>query len=474
VPASGYPEVLVRRVAIIVFSSLAAMALFAAVVSARHSNDSDPRVVIYDPNPAHLWNRVYATLLVREDKHRNRFGEDSLQPPLWPESEHLLSEPSHKLASQVLDEFLRTHGETLVHDPVKRAVFLHDLWAVFDWSVAQSPARDRPQYNNEKKELQARLAEVLRRLALTPDEIKSLPDNYAQAVASGAFAKQYDPAQPEQAFLPPDLFDPHGPWVCIQPSPEGFEIGGVAKMHVAAFSGRSGFLVFVRLPNGRKATMDYFQSLWDFPQPWIHGPSIAEDQAIENPDLPSFPAGTQVALVRRMTLFDNQGNVAASSITESVQLRVYHAITTMEERNFGNGNMNEVKRNSGQDFFEIKFSRPLLFSGRNGGLRAVARDEKEFSTFQSQGDDPFEGRSLRPKSADTPPELQTCVWCHSGGGVRSLNSRDALLKPNRRQQEPQNVDYGPIYWSDDAAVGWKGSRFDWGLLNGYWKAAPQQ
>jgi hypothetical protein len=68
--------------------------------------------------------------------------------------------------------------------------------------------------------------------------------------------------------------------------------------------------------------------------------------------------------------------------------------------------------------------------------------------------------------------MQSCVWCHSGGGVRSLNSRSSLLKPNRLQQEPRNIDYGPIYWGDSAAIGWKSNHYDWGLLNGYWKSAP--
>jgi hypothetical protein len=346
-----------------------------------------------------------------------------------------------------------------------------DLWAVFDWSVQQFPARDRPPYTKEKQELQARLAEVLRRLALTPEELKSLPDNYSQATAAGAFAREYDPANRQRPFLPPDLFDPRGPWVCIQPSPESDS--GVAKMHIWNVSARSGFFVFVKLPEGRKATMDYFQSLWNFPQPWVPGPVSAADQARENPDLPPFPAGTEVALVRRMTLFDNQGNLAASSITESVQIRVYRSITTTEER-FLNGNMAEVVKNSGQDFFEFKLSRPLLFSNKNGGLRAVAPDERELSTFQTQGDDPLEGAPGRPAFAGkTLPEMQRCAWCHSGGGVRSLNSRSSLLKPNRLQQEPRNIDYGPIYWGDSAAVGWKASHYDWGLLNGYWKSAPR-
>jgi hypothetical protein len=68
----------------------------------------------------------------------------------------------------------------------------------------------------ERKELQTRLAEVLRRLALTPEQVVALPNNYQQAVASGEFAKEYDPQHRERAFLPPDLFDPQGPWVELE------------------------------------------------------------------------------------------------------------------------------------------------------------------------------------------------------------------------------------------------------------------
>jgi hypothetical protein len=280
-----------RRVAIVVALALAGMAVCAAVVFA-HRQDPEKSVTIFDPNAAHLWNRLYAALLIRQDRHGRLYGEDSLDPLLWLESEHLLSEPSHQRAMRVLDEFLNTHGEALVRNPLKRAMLARDLWAIFDWSTNQYARLDKPQYDKQKQELQARLAQVMRRIALTPDEIKALPDNYAQAVASGAFGKAYDEEHPEVPFLPPDLFDPRGPWVCITPSPESDN--GVAPMHLFNFSGRSGFLVFVRLPEGRKATYDYFQTLWNFPQPYVQGPSIADDQAPINPDLPSFPAGTEV------------------------------------------------------------------------------------------------------------------------------------------------------------------------------------
>src|ERR1039458_874113 len=197
---------------------------------------------IYDPNPSHLWNRLYAVLFIREDSHGVQFGADSLDPLLWTETEHLLAEPSHERALRVLDEFLRTHAENLIHDPIKRAMLQRDLWAVFDWSVQRFPARDRPPYTKEKEELQARLAEVLRRLKLTPEELKSLPDNYSQATASGAFAKEYDPANRQRPFLPPNLFDRPGPGDSTQPIPKRVSGGRRRTTGTGPGNGRRPFL----------------------------------------------------------------------------------------------------------------------------------------------------------------------------------------------------------------------------------------
>jgi len=127
---------------------------------------------------------------------------------------------------------------------------------------------------------------------------------------------------------------------------------------------------------------------------------------------------------------------------------------------------------SGQDFFETRISRPLLFSGKQGGLRATAAEEREPPTFQTIGEDSI-GESPKPARFDAssfPPTMQLCVNCHSGGGINSFNSLNSLLKPTRLQQEPRDVNYGPRYWSEDNALWWKENRYDWGLLNGYWQS----
>src|ERR1700733_10809741 len=145
---------------------------WAAEASSRSPQFHGVSIAVYDENPSHIWNRLYAALRVREDSQGNTYGEDSLDPMLWVETEHLLSEPSAGLALRTMNEFLRIHGETLIQSPLKRAMLQHDLWAVFDWSVQQSSWRGRSGYGTEKAELQTRLAEVLRRLALTTEQIK--------------------------------------------------------------------------------------------------------------------------------------------------------------------------------------------------------------------------------------------------------------------------------------------------------------
>ncbi|MGA8151596.1 MAG: hypothetical protein WB952_11650 [Terriglobales bacterium] len=431
------------------------------------SQASPQAVALYDTNRAHIWNRLHESLLVREGPTGIHYGVDSLDPLLWLNSKHLLVQPSHRSALRVLDEFLHTHAENLIHDPVKRAILQRDLWAVFDWSVQRQPEHlGEAQYEEEKRELQIRLAEALRRLALTSKQIEALPDNYAQAVASGEFGKEYQPEHRDRPFLPPDLFDGRGPWVEIEAPGE---IEPVAATHVYAVSGRSRFLVFIRLPQGRKATLDYFRTLWDFPEPWIVRADEPK-QAEVNPNLPSFPAGTEVALVRQMTLFDNQGQLVPAPITESVQIRVYRTVTRKEDVD-SISSLDDATARSEQDFYEIRLSRQQLFAHQAGGLRAVGREEREFFTFQAQGDDLIED-SVRFPPSKYPPVVQTCAECHRGAGINSLNSRASLLKPKSRQLEAEEGVDSPRWWENDGTTDWKQQRYDWGLLNGYWRGKP--
>jgi hypothetical protein len=398
---------------------------------------------IFNSDRGHIWNRLNDCLFVRETDDGKSFGADTIDPLLWDQTTHLLAGSSHQRALACLDEFLNAHGERLERDILKRAVLQHDLWSIFDWAAQTD---DMP---NARRELESRLAVAIRRLALKPDEIRRLPDTYAAAVASREFTTEYKSANVRAPFLPADLFRSGGPWVGVS----AFSDKPVALSH---FTGRSRFLVFMRLPAGREATLAYIKSLQSSSQP----PLLKEGAIfVLNLALPQFPAGTQVALVRQAMVIDSAGRLQPTPLTESVQFRVYHDVTRgLRYQNYSNG-----PSSHDQDFFEFRMSRPQLFSRKSGGLRAVHTDEVEFSTFRTHGDDPFESAA----AAGSPGVvLDRCRACHSDSGIHSVQSRLQWMQP---VELVTHID--PIEAESTTTIARKQRQPDFQLLQQLWRTA---
>ena len=359
---------------------------------------SHPNLEIYAPDPDQIWNRLFRLFYVRHARNGGQYGGDELDPYLWEETKYLLSGSSHDEALKLLDEFLQQHSDNLVRNPLRRAVFQRDLLGVYEWLAALSDER-----GPVHPELQKRIAEVIRRLTLTANEIGKLPDNYNDAILSHAFPVAYDAANANEPFLPAALFDPTGPWVCL-----GEEHGRpVASTHLHFFRGRSVFLVFFQVPGGRSKTLEYLEQLRNIPKGW--GPN-EERPLFPYPEPPQFPIGTRMALVRQMVLSDASGHPIATHLTESVQVRVYRAI------HFDLGGTGAHS----QDFFEFTLSRERLLSGQAGGLRAIGQGEKEFAFFLSHGMDPFESEEAPERFAGA--VLKSCSACHEAAGMHSFLS----------------------------------------------------
>ena len=363
--------------------------------SAAWRNDDEPDanidVTLYDRNPKHLWNRLHSALFVRTAKDGRVFGRDELDPLLWDATKYLRSGPSYQKAINLLDEFLSTNGERLITDPIKRAILQRDLWAVFDWYARVGDA---------KKEIIPRLARVIQRLELSPGQIHALPDSYQTAVESKSFPVKDNPGRPDDPFLPPDLFQANGPWVEL-----GADDGDkpTAQIHSDSFS-RSVFLVFIRLPDGRQATIDYLKKLNAYTKPMINDPHFPGRFQL-NPAVPRFPVGTRTALVRRMMLIDNRGQPVATHVVESIQLRVFRELLDGYET-----------RNHATDKFEFRLRRARLFGGESGSLEPIK--EEVFIQFLSHGDDVFEESYVSPDGSSVYdpfkpiPIRQNCVTCH--------------------------------------------------------------
>lgn len=366
---------------------------------------------IYDPDPEHIWNRLHNHLFGRVVAGGRAYGLDTLDPPLWSETRYLLEGPSSQKALALLDEWLATHAERLEENPLKRAMMQRDLLATYMWAARQTsdghPARDK---------LKERLTLAIRRLALSDNELNALPDNYGLAVSSGAFPAQPQGAEPGATFLPPNLFAPEGPWVCVARD-DGTP---AARVHTISFAGRSAFLVFLNLPGGRDATLAYLKQVADLPQLWIRD-SRDPSSFVLNPQTPQLPTGTQFALVRRALLADERGELVPTSLVENIQLRVYQ---TEPEGAAPDASSARATQRVG----EFTLSRVKLFAGRDGGLRQVEDGDEEFPHFMSHGLDPFEFESQDVQLVGPRPILRACATCHTAPGIYSLLS----LQPHIR------------------------------------------
>lgn len=346
-----------------------------------------PTCEVYDVDDDHLWNRLFCALYGRIGPGLVVHGLNELDTLHWSETKHLIYGASHDKAIAVLDEFLAKHGEGLITDTVKRAFLQRDLWAIFDW--LQHRDDEGTEYEQVRAQLQSRLVEVMRRLALSEQEIRALPDNYVAAVRSESFDTQFAEAKPEQAYLPNDLFDQESGWVLL-----GGGKRPLADTHVSSEMGaRSVWLVFIRVPNGRIQTQSFSRQL-----------AAAAD--LSNP--PQIPPGTEVALLRRTLLIDNQGVILPSPITEELQIRHY---MTGEPKS--------------QSFFELRLLREQLFNGKAGGLRIVGGSDRSFVSLNPGGEDPIETISSNFGTYDKYEGsliLGDCIQCHGSTGSLSIQS----------------------------------------------------
>ncbi len=477
-----------KRVRIIAAKTLVTAGVAIVMSTAAKASIGSPcKTTIYHPDHDHLWNRVHEALFVRVDEDGRERGRDSVDPLLWPEtSEFLLQGESHEEIITLLDEFIAKDGEKLIWDPLKRAVLQHDLWAVFDWTAnVLNPlpfgGRVDPEIiatgelNAKRKALRQRLTIVIPRLALEKSVIANLTDNYTAAVKSGAFTSKldlahrskqvqvraflldshfnprFDPEHPPKHYLPTDLLEPHGSWVCIRgPLP-----GPSAPVHVEYYRGRSPFLVLLRLPDGRQATLDYLKQL--------NQASARESDAKKwKQQLPQFPVGTAVALVRLMMVVDQTGEIIPTPIVQTAQFRVYREVGS------------DVKNHEGsQAVYKYVMQRARLFSGKQGGLRAMTAHEHSGLSL-IYNDDEFQVNGSKHNRQTV---MQSCIDCHSCGGptVHSIFTfRQDEWVPGARSLTHNNLRLLPtrIDLEFDRVKAWKTDRYDWGLLQGLLQARP--
>jgi hypothetical protein len=395
-----------------------------------------------------LADRLREALFVRTAPDGEKFGNAELDILVWQESRYLLKSPLREKAIELLDDFVRRHGERSVGDPVERAMLQRDLWALFDRTANYNVRPDSGASElRALRDLQRRLVTVIQRLAMPADMIDRLPDSYTNAETR---------LQP--SGFPQGIFAPDSLWVLV-----GRTDDTTAAEHTRDFGGRSLFLVFVKFPGGRDQALQYLTKLREFVPALVYsnesltsGKHFQDRQQLRtNRATPQFPAGTQWALVRLLCLIDNQGLIRATRMTESVQTRTYSSIPETD------GNF-DVLRNA-QAVAEFQMDRKHGFA-----LRAVEEGEREFQFvhFRSMGVDPFEHMNVSQwvSSRDRVrgQTLKTCMMCHLARGILSVNTYSNF------GYAASKLDASTVERETSATLRWKSRQFDWGLLNGLW------
>jgi hypothetical protein len=276
----------------------------------------------------------------------------------------------------------------------RRLIFLRDLWPVFDGLhfAHYSWPRDEDEGASGKAvarrdELLRRVARIMKRLELTDEEVRALPNAFQTIGEKKLYPKAFDSSSESEPFFPTDLLDNDGPWVTYSSEREP-SAGGMA--HMDSVRHRSVFTLHLRMPDGRDGAVKYLKEF-----------TKTEGQQF-------LPPGTTLALLRRALVPTRSEKLLVSPFVESLQLI---AVTPLEDQRF-----------------KFTLDRKAFLTG-GAGMKLLGKDDpvdtssfesiiiqsRIMSTLPREPAPPSESliagqyRTLR----EIPSSLGICAECHS-------------------------------------------------------------
>ena len=387
---------------------------------------------IYDRKTSHPWDQA------REIFYTHRFptGEIFEHPhafaPPWKEFVPFVHEATfHEQVLARLEAVENLPPALLDEQSVaRRLISLRDLWPVFDGlhqALVEVPLDKEATAKavSRRDELLRRVAGLMRRLELTEDEVRALPNAFKVVGDKKLYPQSFDPSSPSRPFFPVELLDKNGPWVTYSREQEP-SAGGTAHMSFVKY--RSLFTLHLRVPDGRDGGVKFLQD-------WTK----SEGNVL-------VPSGTTLALLRRALVPARSGTLLVSPFVESLQLIV---VTPPEDQRF-----------------KFTLDRPEFLAG-GVGLKPLGKDDPvDMSSFESiivsnrmalapsKTEPPSESLiALRYKTLrEIPSSLKGCVRCHSY--QNQLFGSSGPLKEAFLQSDPDTV-AATIVKKKEASVEWK-------------------
>ena len=382
---------------------------------------------LFDADPQHLWNRLFAAVTIRPSllpsikggaPVARIEGGDRIEFFGWGGTTYWDEPANVAQLDGLLDQFLGQGTEKLSADPLKRVLLQRDLWTLFDFLMVRHIARHGDfETRRRRHELCRKLARAIGALALPAETLARLPDNYALAIQSGRFAATHD-FDPRRDYLPPRILSGADEWQELDfyqaRRSEDVERRYVF-LHMRAFQGRSYFRVFCRFPKGRSQLETYLHELDARGIDWR---ASAQHGSISlKPDAPQLPAGTEVALLQFLIAFDTNRQPVPTSLVESVRLLIFKSTdgNPDPETNMKNG-VNAAK-------YTLKRRLALAEGGmQHGGLHREPDDLPVYRVlFENEAARDWGSRGRYfPLAAD-------CRACHSGSGQTGVQMIGSMV-----------------------------------------------
>jgi beta-lactamase regulating signal transducer with metallopeptidase domain len=393
------------------------------------------------------YDTLYDVIMTRW-KNGKAYAQDETSPAVFSWSEFPFDNHTFDKFNAALDAFAGLPQEKIErYSDVQRALMQRNLWELFEttfnwkWSTDWwwDGQRSFPKTHIERRAIaQPKLASLIKRLALTKEQILALPNTMAATIKSGQFAEAHDPADPFKPFLPRDIHSAaESSWICL--GEDGEKIP--ADLHTWNRNGRSMFLQFMRLPGGRATTLAYMERISKRPH--------------------QFPVGTQFALVEQPLLISKDGDLIVSPLVVAVQLRAYLDIG----RDFRRYD-DEPKATQCVAEFVIQ---PRQLMKGNAVMRAMGPKDFHFDAGAETATPGFSPRDpfMTGKIAGSMPltRLNQCMDCHSRAGGRGVRTR-SFKGTYDFFTETNPVDVGK------ATVAEKRGIDNWKTLQKYWRGEP--
>ena len=379
---------------------------------------------IYSADPNDSWNRIFYFLFSRrvETRLTDQFPEgapfvdgvstrtferdetgDRAIDPLYPShfvitgSRLVLTEPAYSGFRKALQDAL---DENAPRSTVARALMQSDLWSAHDTLFFPFLPADEKELGDHRLAALDLISRLIRKIALTADEIKSLPNNYADAV---------------RALSLPDVFAQQSGWIEI--------LWFHPRAHDLFAGYRRTSRVFVKLAARQPNLQKFLDGM----------PDRAESDPIGGLD--------GVALVTQLMLIDSKGKVEPTTLTSEVQFRIFKPATAASfHSNDGTFKMADgtFERASLQ---VCEISRKLFVRDlQSGGL--ILKDENSPAYNGSygfaEGARNGSGGPGAPIQIDPPLQVTLrarCAFCH-GDTLTQLNTFAIARPPHARDTPP--------------------------------------